>query len=231
MQITAIKERLGINTGWNQQLHNDFYASVTQASRLEAKSLELSALDAHRLDLLELYLASDAANVQLKQFERVSVHGPIGDFDQKEWRCFLERLIKLPPIVDGIVLHPETTPPLQELKALGSRLRFENADCNKKSHQDPSSGLDQTFSLFPEAQLCLDIAHVYCVDQTMRLADELLERYSDRLGEVHISGIDNKGSHRLTRDQDLEIYALYLEHCLEVPWILEEPLLAYPKLI
>jgi hypothetical protein len=55
--------------------------------------------------------------------------------------------------------------------------------------------LERVFEPFPKAGLCFDINHARQVDPTMVEARLILERFSNRLAEVHISEVNTASRH------------------------------------
>jgi sugar phosphate isomerase/epimerase len=82
----------------------------------------------------------------------------------------------------------------------------------------------EVFERFPEAGFCLDVAHVWTNDRSLRLGFELLGAFGDRLRQLHVSGIDADARHRPTTAEDLQLYEPLLARCSHVPWVLESEL-------
>jgi sugar phosphate isomerase/epimerase len=72
-----------------------------------------------------------------------------------------------------------------------------------------------------DAGFCLDVAHAWTNDPSLRLGHDLLDALGDRLRQLHVSGIERDGTHRPTTQADLELYRPVLDRCEGVPWILE----------
>jgi sugar phosphate isomerase/epimerase len=131
-------------------------------------------------------------------------------------------LAALPPAFD-IVVHPDTYRSQDSLVLLGRRLTFENMD-NQKSFGRTVSDLRIVFDAHPQAGFCLDVAHCWTNDSSLRLAHELLDSFGHRLRQLHVSGIEGDGTHRPTTRADLDLYATVLARCKGVPWVLEAEL-------
>jgi sugar phosphate isomerase/epimerase len=106
---------------------------------------------------------------------------------------------------------------------LDRRLLFENMDVQKAFGRSVAD-LDRVFAAHPAAGLCLDVAHCWTNDPSLRLAHEFVDRFGDRLREVHLSGIEIDGKHRPTTRADLDLYGPVLDRCRAVPWLLETAL-------
>lgn len=213
-------ERFGLSTGWDPQTRRDFARALADAARFSTGTIELSALSARDLPALREFLASADAR-ELTQFACISVHGPAKHLPEPEdWPALIAELVALP--AERIILHPDTLPDLAAAAPLGSRLVLENMDC-RKSGCRTADELEPVFAALPEARFCLDVAHAWTIDPTLAVGHELLDRFSDRLVEVHLSGIEPDGSHRETVPDDLERYRPLLERVRSVPWVFESP--------
>lgn len=218
----------GPSTGWDPAARRDYETAVAAAAEMSGEVIELSALSTGDLPILAAYLDSPAAE-SLGSFRHVSVHGPAKHLPVGEvaWVDLCGRLARLPEEVSGsIIMHPDTlsTAPAEPLMALGARLVLENMDCRKRTCRTAEE-MVPVFEAFPDAGFCLDVAHVWTVDATLRVGEELLEAFGGRLREVHVSGIEPDGQHRVTVPEDLHLYKRLLESCDDVPWVFESPLL------
>src|SRR5207244_10248992 len=83
---------------------------------------------------------------------------------------------------------------------------------------------NELFDAYPEASFCLDVAHVWTNDPSLRLGHRLIDRFGHRLRQLHVSGIEPDGTHRPTTRADLDLYAPLLARCRHVPWLLEAEL-------
>ena len=227
--------RFGLATGWDPELRINFAAAVSGALRAGVDAIELSALSRSDLAPLADYLRAPASR-ELRRFDYVSLHAPAkhllgpssprdGSVSPARWEEIVTELLTLPASpVSGIVFHPDTVPDPGLLAPLGRLAILENMDVRKGGCKTASE-LAWMFEALPEARFCLDVAHAWTIDPTLTVGHELLNAYGDRLAEVHVSGIEPAGHHRLTTEADLALYGPLLERCEGVPWILESPLL------
>jgi hypothetical protein len=58
-----------------------------------------------------------------------------------------------------------------------------------------ASDLQPFFECFPEARMCFDIGHASQVDPTMSEAAAILERFGDRIAELHVSEVNSQSKH------------------------------------
>jgi hypothetical protein len=179
--------------------------------------IELTAITEKLFTQLLAYLEDSDAS--LAGFERVSIHAP-AVFDSSS-----SAVAATMRSVTGydLVLHPDRYRDEDTLVDLGPRAVFENMDLNKRFGRTVAD-MSEVFRRFPSAGFCLDVAHVWTNDRSLRLGFELLDAFGSRLRQVHVSGIEPNGEHRLTTDEDLELYQPLLDRCGEVPWVLESVL-------
>jgi hypothetical protein len=207
----------GVATGAFVAERDDWAAAIGRARREGWRWIELTAIRG-RLDSLVRFL--DASSDALGAFERVSVHAPA---KMKEAPAHVVGLLE--PLSFDVVLHPDVYGSEPACARLGARALFENMDAAKRFGRGLED-LEEVFATFPQAGLCLDVAHVWTNDRTLRLGHELLDVLGGRLRQLHVSGIEEDGTHRPTTQADLELYEPLLERCRHVPWLLEAELAA-----
>ena len=176
---------------------------------------ELSAISEPELPGLVDYLRQDP----VLPFHYLSIHAPSklrGDDEQQA----IEQLLLVLDRVDAIVVHPDTIVDADRYAPLGRRLVLENMDTRKPSGHR-TADLRPLFAQLPDAGLCLDVAHAKDVDPSMAVAHELLDAFSERLRQVHISSLDENRHHVPLTPADEELFGPVLERCSDVPWILE----------
>jgi sugar phosphate isomerase/epimerase len=210
------RSNFGIATGAFVDERDDWDAAVTRAAAEGWRFIELTAGTEDRLESLVLFL--EQRRDSLDCFERVSIHAPI----TPDVTAVAEKLVALAWEFDTVV-HPDAYREEQSLLRLGARVVFENMD-NQKSFGQNALDIRSIFDAFPEAGFCLDVAHVWTNDSTLRLAHQLIDCFGQRLRQVHVSGIEPDGTHRPTTRADLNLYAPLLARCDHVPWLLEEEL-------
>jgi len=210
---------LGASTGYMEESRADWAAMVAEALETSTFAVELGAHSEAELPGLEAYLA---AGPELP-FDYLSVHAPVKHLRMPELEL-VERLKRLAPVVDAIVVHPDAMDDPRAYRALGSCLVLENMDARKGTGRTVAE-LEPLFAALPEAGLCLDVAHVLSVDPTMAVGARLLDAFAGRLRHLHVSSIDEGCRHLpLTAEHEAR-FASLLRRCPDVPWILEAPLL------
>jgi hypothetical protein len=209
----------GIATGAFLGERDDWDAAVARADAEGWRFIELTAMTKGRLDSLVLFL--DQKRAALDVFERVSIHAPASMVDTSV-AAVTDKLVALAWDFDT-VFHPDMFVGQGSLRRLGRRVVFENMDIQKDSGQS-TADLRRVFDLYPDAGFCLDVAHVWTNDPSLRLGHDLLDTFGERLRQLHVSGIGPDGTHRPTTRADLDLYAPLLERSEHVPWLLEAEL-------
>ena len=213
--LTAATATYGIATGAYVDERDDWAAAIERARAEGWRWLELTALRG-RLDSLLPFL--DGAPQVLDAFDRVSVHAPalVGNAPG-------EIVKALEPLPFDVVLHPDVYGEEPACEELGLRALFENMDITKRFGRSVAD-LDAVLGRFPDAGLCLDVAHVWTNDASLRLGHELVDAFGDRVRQLHVSGIEHDGTHRPTTAADIALYEPLLDRCRGVPWLLETEL-------
>jgi hypothetical protein len=209
-----MRELYGIATGSYVAEREDWRRAIDRARSEGWRFVELTAVFESLESSLARVLAED--DRLLDGFERVSLHAPIR---ATSGPSLVEEIAALP--LDGdVIFHPDAWAGERGLDRLGTRVLFENMDIAKRFGRTPDD-LRTVFARHPDAGFCLDVAHVWTNDPSLRLGHDLLDEFGDRLREAHVSGIEPDGTHRPTTRADLELYRPLLERCRGVPWILE----------
>jgi sugar phosphate isomerase/epimerase len=216
--LVAQHHPLGASTGYMEAARADWRAMVAEAMETSTFAVELAALSEDELPGLEAYLA----RAPELPFDYLSVHAPVKHLRMPEAEL-VERLARLAPRVDAIVVHPDAMDDPRAYRALGPALVLENMDARKPAGRTAAE-LAPFFAELPEAGLCLDVAHVLTVDPSMAEGERLLDAFAGRLRHLHVSSIDDECRHMpLTVEQETRFGGL-LRRCPDVPWILEAPL-------
>jgi hypothetical protein len=204
----------GVSTGVFEDLRCSWQELVAESCHVSTYAVELSALSEDELPGLIAYLAG---NPRLP-FRYVSVHAPVKNraLDDVATAGLLG---ELPLWVRSIVTHPDALHDLAPYRRLETRLVLENMD-NRKGTGRTADELEVVFDQLPAAGFCLDVAHAYSVDPSMRVAAELLDRFRSRLRQVHLSSLRD-GRHVALTEDDEALFAAILARCRDVPWILE----------
>jgi hypothetical protein len=213
--MVASHVRLGVSTGAYADLRGDWPALVARARGVSDAAVELGALSGPELPELISYLDEGSS----LPFRFVSVHAPTKariDSDAELARA----LGALPEMIDAVVLHPDTHADLSLFGELGWLAVIENMDARRHDGRTVAE-LEAIFAALPDARFCLDVAHAWTVDPTMRLAHDLLDAFKLRLSHVHVSSITEQCKHTPLTSEFEMLFAPVLARCIDVPWILE----------
>lgn len=195
----------------------DFHCGLEIIRRQGMAAVELSAL--RQAELSGLLHAFD--QLDLGSFRHVSVHFPSA-YPPVAEADLVHRFLAAAPGVP-VVVHPDTVRDFGLWRELGPRLLVENMD-RRKSRGRTVHELARVFHEVPEARLCFDIAHARNVDPSLTQAVLILDRFGDRLAQVHLSEVSTSGRHgRLSRAAILGFRELAPLIPADVPVILESP--------
>ena len=204
---------IGFSTGAVAYSH--FQAALDLLAQTDATAVELSALRPAELKPL----AEAAPTLQLDRYSHVSVHLP-SSFNPD----FEEEILSLAaqfPAQWLLVTHPDVIRKWDLWRRLGERICIENMDKRKPVGQSRRDLL-AIFRQLPDATLCFDIGHAHQVDPTMGEAILILEEFTGRLRELHISEVNSESKHdliSLEAERSFEVVAQLIPK--NVPVILE----------
>ncbi len=177
---------IGFSTG--ALAYGNFEEGLCLLGKTKANAVELSALRQNELEPL----VGRLDKLELRQFEHISVHVPSSITPEFE-RTMLEMIRSL-PVGWLLVTHPDVITMWDEWAGLGGRLCIENMDKRKPIGQT-ARDLRGIFNQLPAATFCLDIGHAHQIDPTMGEAVLLLEEFSGRLKQLHVSEVNSESKH------------------------------------
>ena len=152
-------------------------------------AVELSAL---RQDELQP-LVDDLGNLNLHQFAYVAFHAPSSMHPSFELPA-----IKLLEYVAArgwpIIVHPNAMHNPVAWAHFDHLLCIENMDKRTPVGQT-AADLARIFAALPRASLCFDIGHARQVDPTMSEATAILQSFSHRLKQLHVSDVNTQSKH------------------------------------
>jgi sugar phosphate isomerase/epimerase len=204
---------IGFSTGAVAYSH--FREALGLLARTDTTAIELSALRFAELKPL----AAAAPGLDLSQYSRVSVHLPslFDPDDEEEVVALVDRF----PAEWLLVTHPDVIQKWDLWRKLGQRVCIENMDKRKPIGQS-NQQLLQIFERLPDATFCFDVGHAHQVDPTMGEAFLILEEFSVKLCELHISEVNSESKHdliSLEAERSFEVVAQLIPK--NVPVILE----------
>jgi len=177
---------IGFSTG--ALAYGDFDEGLRLLRKTKATAVELSALRQNELG--PLIAAID--RLDLRQFHHISLHVPSSITPEFE-EPLLGMLRPLP--ADWLlVTHPNVINMWNDWSALGPRLCIENMD-KRKPIGRTASDLREIFNRLNAATFCLDIGHAHQIDPTMGETVLLLEEFSGKLRQLHVSEVNSESKH------------------------------------
>jgi len=207
---------IGFSTG--ALAHADFLQGVNILMEKKVSVIELSALRQREL----APLVDALETLDLSSFDYVSVHAP-SQLDEGTEREIVTLLASVTDRGWPIIVHPDVITDFSMWSNFGELLFLENMD-KRKMVGRTASELAIYFEKFPEASLCLDLGHARQIDPTMSEAVRILERFGNRLGQLHVSEVNAKSTHDpLTAGALMAFRRISQLIPEEIPIILETP--------
>ena len=205
---------IGFSTG--AVAKGDFRTALTQLRRSAVRVVELSALRLNEL----APLVQSLHELDLSDFEFVSFHAP-SHFSPVEESYVVDRLRFVVDRSIPIVVHPDVIFKPEDWQRMGSLLFLENMD-KRNAAGRTARDLESLFDRFPDAKFCFDLGHVRQFDPTMTEARLILERFGERLSEVHISDVNTSSRHDALSISAIAAFRLVADLIPEsVPIVLE----------
>ncbi len=180
--------QVGFSTGALER--RDFRQAVAWMVANGIHTVELSAL---RFDELPP-LVKSLNDLPLESFKYVSFHAP-SSFEKDKEEHVIELLQPVRKRGWNIIVHPDVIYTPSRWSSFGEQLLIENMD-RRKALGRTSAELRDLFKQLPKARLCLDVAQARQLDTTLMLLWDIVRRFSDRIGEVHISELDSMCRHQ-----------------------------------
>lgn len=178
---------VGFSTG--ALTRGDFLAALDMLASRRLDAVEISALRLQELPALVEALPA----LDLRPYKHVSVHAP-SKFDPSEEARLVATLAAIAHRVHGIVVHAEALHDVRRWRALGTKVLIENADIRKRVGRTAAE-MSRILEELPEARVCFDLAHVHQIDFSLVEARRMLRAFGDRIGQIHISQLDNACHH------------------------------------
>ena len=167
----------------------DFVEALRRLSAHDVSAVELSALRFHELEPLIRALES----LDVARYAYVSLHAP-SNIPEREETFVVELLKSVARRKIPIVLHPDTVRDWSLWTQLGAAVLLENMDKRKEIGRTAVE-MRACFDRLPDAGLCFDIGHARQVDPSLVEGRRILEQFSDRLRQLHISEVGSDSTH------------------------------------
>lgn len=178
---------IGFSTGAIAK--SDFRRALAALVAANIRAVELSALR-----LAELQPLIDALDeIDLSHFDYISVHAP-SSFSESEEADTANALRQFADRGWPVVVHPNVIYAPESWSGFGRSLLIENMD-RRKPMGRTAAELEGLMTALPEAGLCLDLGHARQVDPTMTEATLMIERFRDRIRQLHVSEVNERSHH------------------------------------
>jgi hypothetical protein len=215
-----MRRQYGFSTG--AIAPGDFLGALRTLASSAVDAVELSALRIGELPVL----AECAASLPLERFQHVSVHAP-SKFGREDEMWVVRLLAKLADRGWPIVAHPDVIRTDEIWRELGPSLWIENMD-KRKPIGRTSRELTAIFERFPDAGLCLDLAHSRQCDPSMLETIRILQAHRARLRQLHLSEVSSGSKHiPLSYGAIYDFSSVSSQIPQFVPVILETPVAAW----
>ncbi len=178
---------IGFSTGC--LVPGNMRASLAMLTGHAVTAVELSALRAMELD----DLLQTLPELELGRFSYVSLHAP-SQFNGITERQVYDTLEPVRRRGWPIILHPDAIQEWDLWARAGPLACLENMDQRKPGGRTVRE-LSQAFARLPQACFCFDIGHAQQVDPSMKLAREMLVTFGNRLRQIHLSQVNQRGGH------------------------------------
>ncbi len=179
--------KIGFSTG--SLAFGDFKKALCMLCGVGTKAVELSALRKHELKPL----FNSLNEIDVSQFSYVSVHAP-SKYEKHEEEEIVKILANFVKRSWPVIVHPDSVYSWDLWRQFGNFLFIENMDKRKSIARDVVE-LEDIFKKVPEAKLCFDIGHPRQLDNSMRLALNIIKKFKNRLGQIHLSEVGPQCQH------------------------------------
>jgi hypothetical protein len=214
--------QVGFSTGCLYKLDIPLEQRIKIYHNMGADAIEISLATAPELLAFEL---TEEVESDIRKYDYVTFHTPwkggirYNPKDSKEVIAKLQELNDRLPI-EGMVIHPNTIDYFSYMEDTGLPFRLENMDLRKSfgTHPEHFEELVKNYDF----DYIIDVQHIYEHDHTMKLADEFIELFGDKLKHFHVSGCRPGELHVPThlgdnKDQIVQV----LEKRIALPKIIE----------
>ena len=208
---------IGFSTG--ALAYSNFREALRMLRDERIPAVELSALRITEWKTLFLSLNQ----LDLNQFDYVSVHLPSSMTAQEERVVATDILESCPGWTWPLILHPDAISDWSLWRELGRLVCVENMDVRKEIGRTDRE-LDMIFGKLPESRLCFDIGHALQVDPTMGAAYWILKYFHHKLAQVHVSEVNSHSKHDKLSYTTMESFRQVANMIpSNIPLILETP--------
>ena len=177
------KKLIGFSTGflWHT------YPRASKAVIKICKNMGCNAIALH-CPIEEFYLMDELEQDDLKDFDFIAFHSPCGTENPdilNTIQGFHNRLQ-----FDVVTIHPNEIENWDDLKSYDMPFSVENMDNRKKVGRTLES-MKKIMSQ-NDYMVTLDINHCYVNDPTLKLAEDLWNKFKDKISHFHLSGYEER---------------------------------------
>lgn len=178
---------IGFSTGCLYRYVVDTYSAeaLEIISRQGLGAIEVMCADAEHIKCLPEMIP------MVKKFSVKSLHLPVDVKygNNRETRQLLGALNEFYQAIGATltVVHPDQVVNWDVFKGRPMRLAVENMDCRKKNFR-LANDFAEFFEDHPDWLLVLDLNHCAVNDRSLKLADDFISRFGERIAEIHLSG-------------------------------------------
>ena len=181
---------IGFSTGFLYKTKNYDRVSIEAVKLIQSigcNAIEFMTINRENLQKIFDNISRD----KLKKFEFVSLHLPKGIFQEDKREETIEVLELVQKIheklkLNNVVIHPDEVSDWSVFSKFSFPFAIENMDNRKKTHKSIND-MRKTFQI-TSAKMVLDVNHCFANDATMKLAQDFIKEFGDRMNEVHLSG-------------------------------------------
>jgi len=212
-----IDDTVGFSTGALEK--GNYRKALDWMGENDVRTVELSAL---RFEELKPLVESLDA-IDLKEFDLISFHAP-SSFKPDQEKSVIDLLNQVHVRGWNIIVHPDVIYNPELWSHYGAQLLIENMDRRKETGRTVRE-LAWHFQTLPKARLCLDVAHARQLDTSLNLLKSIIDIYSDRIAEIHISELDCHCLHQPLSGASVTDYQYFRDkYPKDVPVIIESML-------
>lgn len=213
---------IGFTTGCLHRTKLSYFEMISLYKKTGSTAIELSFASIKELD--DFTLSNDIMKL-LDHFSYMTIHAPwieiIYDLNSDSEKIIgkIKGLYERLP-VKGIVVHPDCIENFEFLESL--KLPFLLENMNKSSVAGTGPEHFKKFIDNFEFDFVFDLQHAFEQDQTMNVAEELVEVMRSKIKHIHISGQNKFVRHLSIVDSDNKTKIMRtLKICPNVPIICE----------
>lgn len=177
---------IGLSTGSISK--GNFIKGLAFCQKNNVIAAELSVLREN-----ELYQLVDVvSSIDTKNLKYFSVHAP-SSFEEEQKVIKSLQLVSAKLGKPNIIVHPDSMSNISAWEKVDNLL-VENMD-SRKCYGQIADDLTILLGILSEANMCFDIGHAYQVDNSMGIAQNIINECGNKIKEIHFSFVNKGGIH------------------------------------